>query len=133
MFATLCRTLGLPLADDARFATNAARCENNALLKRLIEAITLGQPVAHWIETLEAAGLPTGKVQTMAEVLQDPQLLARHMVLPVEPNAQGTRFTAPGNPIKMSSLPEITARAPAPALDGDRMALLAWLEGASAP
>lgn len=132
MFATLCRTLALPLADDARFATNAARCENNALLKRLIEAITLGQPVAHWIETLEAAGLPTGKVQTMAEVLQDPQLLARHMVLPVEPNAQGTRFTAPGNPIKMSTLPEISARAAAPALDGDRQALLAWLDGADA-
>lgn len=133
MFATLCRTLALPVADDARFATNAARCENNALLKRLIEAITLGQPVAHWIETLEAAGLPTGKVQTMAEVLADPQLLARHMVLPVEPNAQGTRFTAPGNPIKMSTLPEISTRAAAPALDGDRQALLAWLDGADAP
>lgn len=133
MFAVLCKTLALPVADDPRFATNAARCENNALLKRLIEAITLGQPVAHWIETLEAAGLPTGKVQTMAEVLTDPQLLARHMVLPVEPNAQGTRFTAPGNPIKMSSLPEISSRAAAPALDGDRQALLAWLDGASAP
>lgn len=133
MFAVLCKTLALPVADDPRFATNAARCENNALLKRLIEAITLGQPVAHWIETLEAASLPTGKVQTMAEVLQDPQLLARHMVLPVEPNAQGTRFTAPGNPIKMSSLPEISSRAAAPALDGDRQALLAWLDGASAP
>jgi CoA:oxalate CoA-transferase len=132
MFATLCRTLALPLADDARFATNAARCENNALLKRLIEAVTLGQPVAHWIETLESAGLPTGKVQNMAEVLADPQLLARHMVLPVAENAQGTRFTAPGNPIKMSTLPEITGRAAAPTLDGDRQALLAWLDGADA-
>lgn len=133
MFGLLCQTLALPLADDARFATNAARCENHALLKRLIEAITLGQPVAHWIATLEGAGLPTGKVQTMAEVLTDPQLLARHMVLPVEADAQGTRFTAAGNPIKMTTLPEINTRAPAPALDGDRLALLAWLDGADAP
>jgi hypothetical protein len=33
----------------------------------------------------------------------------------------------------MSSLPDITARAAAPALDGDRQALLAWLDGADAP
>lgn len=130
MFATLCTTLGLPLAADPRFATNAARCEHHALLKRLIEAVTLGAPVAHWIATLEAAHLPTGRVQDMGQVLQDPQLLARHMVLPITPSPGGPSFTAAGNPIKMSTLDEITARAPAPRLDGDRAAILAWLNGA---
>jgi len=130
MFATLCITLNLPLADDPRFATNAARCEHHALLKRLIEAVTLGAPVAHWIATLEAAHLPTGRVQDMGQVLQDPQLLARHMVLPITASPGGPSFTAAGNPIKMSTLDEITARAPAPRLDGDRAAILAWLNGA---
>mgnify|MGYP003607969594 CR=1 FL=1 len=130
MFATLCTTLNLPLADDPRFATNAARCEHHALLKRLIEAVTLGAPVAHWIATLEAAHLPTGRVQDMGQVLQDPQLLARHMVLPITASPGGPSFTAAGNPIKMSTLDEITARAPAPRLDGDRAAILAWLNGA---
>lgn len=130
MFATLCTTLNLPLAADPRFATNAARCDHHALLKRLIEAVTLGAPVAHWIATLEAAHLPTGRVQDMAQVLQDPQLLARHMVLPVTANPGAPSFTAAGNPIKMSTLDEITARAPAPRLDGDRAAILAWLNGA---
>ena len=130
MFATLCITLNLPLADDPRFATNAARCEHHALLKRLIEAVTLGSPVAHWIATLEAAHLPTGRVQDMGQVLQDPQLLARHMVLPITASPGGPSFTAAGNPIKMSTLDEITARAPAPRLDGDRAAILAWLNGA---
>ena len=130
MFATLCTALNLPLATDPRFATNAARCDHHALLKRLIEAVTLGAPAAHWIATLEAAHLPTGRVQDMGQVLQDPQLLARHMVLPVAANPGGPSFTAAGNPIKMSTLDEITARAPAPRLDGDRAAILAWLNGA---
>ena len=130
MFATLCTALNLPLATDPRFVTNAARCDHHALLKRLIEAVTLGAPAAHWIATLEAAHLPTGRVQDMGQVLQDPQLLARHMVLPVAANPGGPSFTAAGNPIKMSTLDEITARAPAPRLNGDRAAILAWLNGA---
>jgi CoA:oxalate CoA-transferase len=128
MFEHLCRTLNLPLkTGDPRFATNAARCDNNALLKRLIEAVTLEHPAAHWIAKLGAAGLPTARVQDMSEVLQDPQLLARAMVLPIAPDAQGNRFTAPGNPIKLSTLPELTTRPAAPALDGDRAAILNWL------
>lgn len=132
MFAQLCAVLGLPLATDPRFASNAARCEHHALLKRLFEAVTLGETVDHWITTLEAANLPTARVQDMAQVLTDPQLLARHMVLPVTAQPGGPAFTAPGNPIKMSTLPEITARAPAPRLNGDRQAVLDWLNGADA-
>jgi CoA:oxalate CoA-transferase len=128
MFARLCGVLGLTLATDPRFATNAVRCENHALLKRLIETVTLGNTVAHWIAVLEGAGLPTARVQDMAQVLRDPQILARNMVLEVAAQPGGPGFTAPGNPIKMSTLPEITARAPAPLLDGDRAAILDWLD-----
>ena len=128
MFAHLCKTLSLPLnPSDPRFATNAARCDNHALLKRLIEAVTLEHPAAHWMALMEAAGLPTARVANMAEVLQDPQLLARAMVLPIEADTAGNRFTAPGNPIKMSSLPERTHRPAAPGLDADRGAILNWL------
>lgn len=127
LFAKLCTTLGLDPA-DSRFATNGLRCDNVHLLKRLIETVTLGQPVAHWIATLEAAGIPTGRVQTMTEALRDPQILARHMVLPVTPRDGGPAFTAAGNPIKMSTLPESDHRPPAPTLDGDRAAILSWLD-----
>ncbi len=132
MFARLCDTLGLGmLAADPRFATNAARCDNVALLKRLIEAVTLQQTRDHWIATLEQAGLPTGRVQDMAQAMADPQIVARNMILPITPRAGGPAFTAAGNPIKMSILPEQVARPPAPLLDGDRDAILAWLRGAS--
>lgn len=128
LFRRLCDTLPLPLADDPRFSTNAARCENVHLLKRLIEAVTLGQTAAHWIATLDAAGIPTGRVQTMAEALRDPQILARNMVLPITPRPGGPTFTAAGNPIKMSTLPDPTTRGAAPLLDGDRQAILDWLD-----
>ncbi|MGL5363020.1 MAG: CoA transferase, partial [Bosea sp. (in: a-proteobacteria)] len=127
MFARLCDVLGLSLAADPRFATNAARCENHALLKRLIEAVTLGAPVAHWTGVLDGAGLPTGRVQDMAEVLADPQILARNMVQRVAPRPGRPAFTAAGNPIKLSTLAETAERPPAPALDGDRAAILDWL------
>ncbi|MFM7655160.1 MAG: CaiB/BaiF CoA transferase family protein [Paracoccaceae bacterium] len=128
MFVHLCKTLDVPIkTDDPRFATNAARCAHHALLKRLIEAVTLEQPVAHWIAQLEAAGLPTARVQDMAEVLKDPQILARAMVLPMDPDAAGNRFTAPGNPIKLSTLPERATRPAAPRLDGNRADILNWL------
>lgn len=128
MFSELCTVLNLSLAADPRFATNAARCDNQALLKRLIEAVTLGETTDHWIATLDSANLPTARVQDMAQVLRDPQLLARDMVLPVAARPGGPAFTAPGNPIKMSSLDAILQRAPAPLLDGDRRAILDWLD-----
>lgn len=129
LFARLCQALQLPLADDPRFATNPARCENARLLKRLIEAVTLGASKAHWIEVLTAAGVPTGPIQNVAEVMQDPQILARNMVVDVL-DADGTpRYTAAGNPIKMSGLNDPKTRSPSPALDGDRAAILRWLEG----
>lgn len=133
MFARLCAVLGLTLDRDPRFATNAARCENQAMLKRLLEVVTLGRTVAEWTDLLDGAGLPTAQVQNMAQVLHDPQLLARNMVLPVDPQGDGPGFVAAGNPIKMSTLPDPTHRAAAPSLDGDRAAILAWLDGARDP
>ena len=129
LFARLCDALGLPVATDPRFATNAARCENVHLLKRLIEAVTLGQTAAHWIAVLDGAGIPTGRVQDMAQAMADPQIVARNMVLPVTPREGGPAFMAAGNPIKMTGLPEPVARPPAPALDGDRDRILRWLDG----
>lgn len=133
LFGRLCVALGLPaLPADPRFASNAKRCENVALLKRLIEAVTLGAPRAHWIATLDAAGVPTGRVQNMAEALADPQVIARHMVTPIAAAPGRPAFTATGNPIKMTGLPEPGTRAPAPLLDGDRSAILQWLDASDA-
>ncbi|MFP3382921.1 CaiB/BaiF CoA transferase family protein [Tritonibacter sp. SIMBA_163] len=127
LFARLCEALQLPLAADPRFETNQARCENARLLKRLIEAVTLGQNMRHWIDLLTEAGIPTGPIQNVAEVLQDPQILARNMVVDVLDRAGHPAYVAAGNPIKMSTLADPTTRGPAPTLDEHRQEILDWL------
>jgi CoA:oxalate CoA-transferase len=128
LFTRLCDVLGLPIARDPRFATNAARCENARTLKRLIEVITLDRPKSHWIERLEAAGVPTGPIQNLAEVLHDRQILARNMVVDVLGADGRPAFVAAGNPIKLSGMADPATRPPAPALDGDREEIVKWLQ-----
>ncbi|KMK67137.1 CaiB/BaiF CoA-transferase family protein [Puniceibacterium sp. IMCC21224] len=129
LFEKLCVLLNLPLADDPRFATNPERCKNVRLLKRLIEAVTIDGTKAAWIARLTAAGIPTGPIQNMEQVLKDPQILARNMVVDVLDKHGRTAFKAAGNPIKMSDFEDRTSRAPAPDLDGNRGEILRWLDG----
>ena len=129
LFERLCLTLQLPLADDPRFATNVARCDNARLLKRLIEAVTLEHPRAHWIAKLTAAGIPTGPIQNVAQAMKDPQILARNMVVDVLDRNGRPAYKAAGNPIKMSEAADPATRAPAPDLDGNRGEILRWLDG----
>ncbi len=128
LFAKLCLALELPaLIEDPRFATNATRCDNERLLKRFIEQVTLEKPRAHWIGILEKHGIPTGAIQNVAEAMQDPQILARNMVIDV-PRWSGGTHRVPGNPVKIEGMPDPTTRPAAPKLDGDRAAVLAWLD-----
>ncbi len=131
LFEKLCITLNLPLADDPRFATNPARCENARLLKRLIEAVTLDQTRAHWIAQLTAAGIPTGPIQDVAQAMADPQIVARNMVVDVVDRSGRPLYKAAGNPIKISGTPDPATRRPAPDLDGNRGEILRWLENGS--
>ncbi|WP_371223478.1 CaiB/BaiF CoA transferase family protein [Roseovarius sp. 2305UL8-3] len=128
LFTRLCRTLKLPIATDERFATNAARCDNARLLKRLIEAVTLDHPASYWIERLSDAGIPTGPIQNVAEAMADRQIKARNMVVDVLDETGQPRYKSAGNPIKISDMPDPPTRAPAPKLDGDREAILKWLD-----
>ncbi|WP_114963644.1 CaiB/BaiF CoA transferase family protein [Tritonibacter mobilis] len=128
LFARLCEALRLPIAGDERFATNPARCENARLLKRLIEAVTLEKGKQHWIDLLTEAGIPTGPIQNVAEVLKDPQIRARNMVVDVLDQAGKPAYVAAGNPIKMSALADPSTRPPAPKLDAHRQEILDWLE-----
>jgi len=128
LFEKLCLALNLPIADDPRFATNAARVTNVRLLKRLIEAVTLDQTRAHWVAKLTAAGVPASQIQSLDQVLKDPQILARNMVVDVLDRNGRAAFKAAGNPIKLSDAEDRTTRAPAPELDGNRGEILRWLD-----
>jgi crotonobetainyl-CoA:carnitine CoA-transferase CaiB-like acyl-CoA transferase len=71
LFRAMCLTLGLEeLAGDERFATNAARVENRRALIPLLQERLRERPAEEWVERLEAAGVPVGKVRTVPEALE---------------------------------------------------------------
>jgi CoA:oxalate CoA-transferase len=107
--------LGLAhLLDDPAFADNDARVRNRERLRRLIDARIGEATVDAWIERLNAAGVPCGRVMSLADVFSDPQVLAQEMVLEAEHPGHGpVRMT--GFPVKLDATPA-RLRRPAPRL-----------------
>jgi CoA:oxalate CoA-transferase len=106
------------LAGDARFADNDLRTRHCAELKREIEAALASRTSAEWLAALEKAGIPCGPIQDVAEVLADPQIDARNMVVSSRDAAIGELRMA-GNPIKLSAFDDPPTRRAAPDLDAD--------------
>ncbi len=131
LFATLAETLARPeLVADQRFSTNEARIEHVEELKCEIEAILADHGAAHWLELLRGAGIPCGPINDIKQVIEDPQINARNMVVDTHDDIAGPIRMA-GNPVKISSFPDPSTRRPSPDLDADRAAILAELAGTS--
>src|SRR6478672_1582007 len=96
------KVIGRPeLADDPRFLTNGDRMKNLAALTPLIAERLEKRPSADWIREFEAAGVPVGPVNKIGDMLADPQVAAREMVVEVDHPKAG-RMKALGFPIKFS-------------------------------
>ncbi|QMW24502.1 CoA transferase [Sandaracinobacteroides saxicola] len=127
LWATLLGVLGAEtLANDARFLSNALRTEHAELVAEALEARLRERPCAHWLAVLEAAGVPCGPLQDVAQALNHPQVRARNMVIGTA-FPGGAPLLAAGNPVKLSAHADPATRPPAPVLDGDRAAILAEL------
>jgi len=111
----LARVLGAPQwLEDSRFLTNADRMKHLDALVALMNERLAAKTVREWIELLEREGVPCGPINSIAQMLADPQTLAREMVVELEhPKAGRTR--ALGLPIKLSATPGRVTR-PAPTL-----------------
>lgn len=111
----LCAVLGRPeLTTDERFSDNPRRKANERELIEVIEAITVAHPSAYWLERLEEAGVPCGRLNTIATVVEDPHIIERGFIVDVEhPRAGRTRAT--GFPVRLTETPA-GLRRPAPVL-----------------
>jgi len=97
--------VGAPeLAEDPRFLDNAARMANLKALEEELARRFRTQTSAHWLEALDARGVPCGPVCDMLQALADPQTLAREMVVEVEHSRIGPVKTI-GLPVKFSRTP----------------------------
>ena len=114
LWSRFCAAVGAgALEHDPRFASNTDRLANRQALNALIRDLFKDQTVDSLIERLGAAGVPCGRVRTIDEVLRDPQLAARRMLLDVPTGADAVKV--PANPVKLSGVP-VLANAPPPAL-----------------
>lgn len=113
LFQRLCNALGHPeWPGIAEFADNASRVRHRAVLAERIESVTRQRPRSHWLAVFEASDIPSGPINSYAEVFADPQILARDMVVAVDHPTLGTMRTL-GSPIKLSATPpDVRRRAP---------------------
>jgi CoA:oxalate CoA-transferase len=108
--------------EDPRFLTNDLRVANRAAMTREVEARLAADTTEHWIARLNAAGVPCGRVMSLAEVFADPQTIDQEMVLSQEHPGHGT-VKMLGFPIKFAEAP-CRLRRPAPEVGGDSEAVL---------
>ncbi|OLC00608.1 MAG: formyl-CoA transferase [Candidatus Rokubacteria bacterium 13_1_40CM_68_15] len=99
------------LATDPRFDTEAKRVENRAALVPLLNEILGGRGADEWLKRLEAAGVPAGRIKTVAEVCESDHLKARGMVVRLRHPKAGP-VTVMGVPIRLHTTPGSVATAP---------------------
>jgi len=115
LWERMCRAIGREdLAKDPRFDSEADRVANREALGPLLNSIFSTQPAAHWLKRLDDAGVPAGRIKTVAEVCESEHLRARGMFVNVKHPKAGA-VTAMGVPIRLGSTPG-AAQAPAPLL-----------------
>ena len=120
-FGRLCRVLDLPeLAEDERFARNSDRVANRTQLCHVLEARLRTRPAKDWIDALNAAGVPAGLVNDIAEAFD---LAAELGLAPVQQVAGSTQVTPP---IRFDGRPLRVTRRP-PALGEHDREVRAWL------
>jgi formyl-CoA transferase len=122
MWHPLLRALGrADLIGDARYETAEARWERRDEVNALVEAWTSTRSKHEVTAILAGAGVPCGACLDTGEVLRDPHLRARDMIVEVEHPVRGPYLTA-GNPIKLSASP--TTIGPSPLLGQHRAEIL---------
>jgi formyl-CoA transferase len=130
MWQALINVMGQPeLADDPRFATPDSRWENRPALNAIVEAWTRQRSKHEVMRLMGEAGVPCGATLDTGEVLADPHLRERDMIVDIEYPTRGTYQTV-GCPVKLSDSPAEVTRPP---LLGEHTAeVLASLCGVSA-
>ena len=111
-FAKLCEVLGRPeLACDERFTTNAGRVRNLPVLSTLIRESLAQRDTATWVQLLEDAGVPAGPINTIPEVLKDPQVVHRHMLFQLQHPVAGS-LSLIATPVVFKEAPLSYSQAP---------------------
>jgi crotonobetainyl-CoA:carnitine CoA-transferase CaiB-like acyl-CoA transferase len=105
LFRKFCEVAGCqPLAGDARFVTNGKRVENRGELTRLLSDVFGKKTTKEWIGALEAAGVPCGPINDLAQVFAEPQAQARGLRFEL-PHPSAGKVSLVRSPMRFSETP----------------------------
>jgi crotonobetainyl-CoA:carnitine CoA-transferase CaiB-like acyl-CoA transferase len=105
LYRRFCEAAGCPaLATDPRFATNGKRVENRKELSRMLGEIFAKRGKKEWVELLDAAGVPNGPINDIAQVFAEPQVQARGVRIEVEHPVAG-KLPMVASPMRFSGTP----------------------------
>ncbi len=99
------------LAVDPRFQTNAERIANYEALLPIVREIVRAKPADDWLSELRAAGVPCGRINTVAEALGDPHVIERGFIIELEHPALGP-IKSLATPIHLADTPLVYRRHP---------------------
>ncbi|MGE0557700.1 MAG: CaiB/BaiF CoA transferase family protein [Burkholderiales bacterium] len=92
------------LPKDARFATNAERVKNRVEITRLLNEVFEKRTTKAWVKLLDDAGVANGPINTIKEVFEEPQVIARGMKIEL-PHAAAGKVPLVASPMKFSGTP----------------------------
>jgi len=131
LYRKFCEAAGCPeLAADPRFATNGKRVENRDELAKILGGIFAQRTKKEWVELLDAAGVPNGPINDIAQVFAEPQVKARGVKIEVEHPVAG-RLPMVASPMRFSGTP-LEHKRPPPLLGEHTEEVLRELLGKSA-
>jgi formyl-CoA transferase len=123
-FAAVCVVMEQDWIADERFATNPQRVKNRAELVPLMQTVFMSKERDAWLGLFDAASVPCGPINNIAEAVAMPQVAAREMVVGL--NKAEVQMNVLGSPVKLSGTPVQYHSAP-PDLGQDTVSVLTSL------
>ncbi len=116
------------LIDDPRFMTNGFRTQNVDTLTAILEPVFAEKSSGEWLKIIKEAKIPCAPINSVDKLFDDLQIQARNMIVDVHDKEAGD-IKISGNPIKMTAVPEVSHRQPAPDVGEHNEALFRRLLG----
>lgn len=113
------------LLDEPQYATNHLRTENYEELHQLLTVVFKEQTRDQWMAILEGEGIPCGPINNIGDVVADPHVIAREMIIEIDQPGVG-KMKMPGSPLKFDQTPVVLEKA-APLLGEDTADVLSEL------
>jgi CoA:oxalate CoA-transferase len=114
LFVKFCAAIGRDdLKDNPKFKTNGDRTKHVDELNQILEGIFTNKTAEEWLKIFENYQIPSSPINSIDNVMEDIQVLARNMIIEVE-DKQAGKVKIAGNPIKMTNVPDTNQRGPAP-------------------